>query len=271
MAKKADARLPFETRLKMRDTFNMILETPRFFHQFPHIADALENVVATALLHIDEQLKAAMLAAKFNAFLDAPALLHDLKALQRLLQDAVVLCCARFIIPSTLRNCQGISQELEARFILAFGLSFADDKFGRELYSRLGTAKYHVFNAKVQLKIENQSRKSKKIMRSRYKKYAKQAGATTDAEAPDEDWVLLATQPASSSSACASGPAQPQRLPPGLPDAMQDTAVPGGSPERISAVQIAMIELAVRRQGFEQSMVDEIIADAIHLSSVLPS
>lgn len=99
------------------------------------VSVALRNIVAVSAGELDAYAARALLR------LDAlGGHSEELRQAARAVQDVVVLACAHGLRPEELRG-QGMSVELKARIVNALG-----DASCKNLISRLGTAKYHLFN-----------------------------------------------------------------------------------------------------------------------------
>ena len=102
--------------------------------------DNLELFAARAMKEVEELLRQQAMPA---ASLISPQALEELKIIQRLSQDIVVLACSRFI-DQRLMQTSRIPPALGYRFLRAFaplGMDFD------QRYSRLGNAKYQIFNS----------------------------------------------------------------------------------------------------------------------------
>ena len=75
----ASSDLPWDIVHMVRGVFLKILKTPRHYHEVPYHDDDLERVLATTLKHIDEHLH----CVRPEKAREAPALVYDLRALQR--------------------------------------------------------------------------------------------------------------------------------------------------------------------------------------------
>jgi hypothetical protein len=111
-------------------TFNAFRDPERHYH-WP--GDDLEAYAGAALTAVDMLLQESPLLPL------PPKEMRDLKTLQRLVQDLVVLSHSRYL-DQTMLQVQGIPMELRSRIEATFG-GGSDPA----LWSRLGNSKFHLF------------------------------------------------------------------------------------------------------------------------------
>ena len=125
--------------MHVRECLQLVIKSTASFHHRPGGDDhPLEKCAAASLICIDKLLKqlTAMEAPPLP-----PKAMMDLRMLQRHMQDAAVLLCARFIDQRPLKK-RGMSHELISRLEAAFTTDGLQDDL---LWSRLGDSKSHLF------------------------------------------------------------------------------------------------------------------------------
>ena len=151
--------------MHVRECLQLVIKSTASFHHRPGGDDhRLEKCAAASLICIDKLLKqlTAMEAPPLP-----PKAMMDLRMLQRHMQDAAVLLCARFIDQRPLKK-RGMSHELISRLEAAFTTDGLQDDL---LWSRLGDSKSHLFRRDLiggKDRRKNRRRGRSHAMRTRY-------------------------------------------------------------------------------------------------------